>query len=39
MSSEDQGDRARLKDGAVNRRNMLLASTTIAAASALGSQR
>ncbi len=37
MSNEDQGDRARLKDGAFNRRNMLLASTTIAAASALGS--
>jgi arylsulfatase A-like enzyme len=37
MSSEDEGDHARLKNGVFNRRNMLLASTTIAAASALGS--
>ena len=37
MSSEDQGSHSSLKNGALNRRNMLLASTTIATASALGS--
>ena len=35
--SKDKGDNSSLKNGAFNRRNMLLASTTIAAASALGS--
>ncbi|MFY9760343.1 MAG: arylsulfatase, partial [Xanthobacteraceae bacterium] len=37
MPSQDEGDRSSLKQGALNRRNILLASTTIAAASALGS--
>ena len=37
MPSQDKGDRSSLKQGALNRRNILLASTTIAAASALGS--
>ena len=37
MPSQDEGDRSSLKQGAFNRRNMLLAGTTIAAASALGS--
>ena len=35
--SKDKGDNSSLKNGAFNRRNMLLASTTIAAVSALGS--
>jgi arylsulfatase len=35
--SKDKGDHSNLKNGAFNRRNMLLASTTIAAASTLGS--
>ena len=35
--SKDNADHSSLKNGAFNRRNMLLASTTIAAASALGS--
>jgi arylsulfatase A-like enzyme len=36
MSSQDNGDESNLKTGAVNRRAMLLAGTTLAAASALG---
>jgi arylsulfatase len=37
MSSRDNGDRPKLTSNTVNRRNMLLAGTTLAAASALGS--
>ena len=37
MSSQDNGDRAKVEHSALNRRNMLLAGTTLAAASALGS--
>jgi arylsulfatase A-like enzyme len=37
MSSRDNGDRLKLTSNTVNRRNMLLAGTTLAAASALGS--
>jgi arylsulfatase len=37
MSNERRGDESRLEKRAVNRRNILLAGTTIAAASALGS--
>jgi arylsulfatase A-like enzyme len=36
MSNADDGDKPNLKNGALNRRNMLLAGTTLAAASALG---
>jgi len=37
MSSQDNGDKSNLKGSTVNRRHMLLAGTTLAAASALGS--
>jgi arylsulfatase A-like enzyme len=37
MPDRDNGDRSNLKNGAFNRRNMLLAGTTLAAASALHS--
>src|SRR6202140_2604166 len=36
MSNEDNGDKSNVKTAALNRRNMLLAGTTLAAASALG---
>src|SRR6202034_2180847 len=36
MSKDDNGDESKLKTNTLNRRNILLASTTIAAASALG---
>jgi arylsulfatase len=37
MASQDNGDKSNSKGSTVNRRDMLLASTTLAAASALGS--
>ena len=36
MSNANDGDKSNQKSGALNRRNMLLAGTTLAAASALG---
>jgi len=36
MSNGNDGDKSNLKNGKLNRRNMLLAGTTLAAASALG---
>ncbi|MGA7430404.1 MAG: arylsulfatase, partial [Xanthobacteraceae bacterium] len=36
MSDQDNGEKSNLENHAVNRRNILLASTTLAAASALG---
>jgi hypothetical protein len=36
MSSRDNGDRPNLTSNTINRRNMLLAGTTLAATSALG---
>src|ERR1700722_1521102 len=36
MSNANDGDKSNLKNGTLNRRNVLLASTTLAAASALG---
>ena len=36
MSNGNDGDKSNLKNGALNRRNMLLAGTTLAAASTLG---
>ena len=37
MRSRDNGDRPNLTNNTINRRNMLLAGTTLAAASALSS--
>jgi Sulfatase len=37
MPSRDSGDRPKLTSNAINRRNMLLADTSLAATSALGS--
>jgi arylsulfatase A-like enzyme len=38
MSSKEQGDKSNLKKSALNRRNVLLGSTTLAAASAIAAQ-